>query len=80
MPMSEEKAIETLRWRKQCVDERIVDSAVSLAMLALRKQIPVQPIKDYMGGGVRHYMCGSCGSDMIEGQKYCATCGKAAKW
>ncbi len=80
MPMTEEKAIDILKWRNQVVDGRVVDSAINVALVALRKQIPIVPIKDYMGGGVRHYMCGSCGSDMIEGQKYCATCGKAAKW
>lgn len=78
--MDAEKAIDLLKWRSQVADARVLDTACNMAITALRKQIPVRPMSDYIGGGVRHFACGSCGADLTGRDKFCHECGKAVRW
>lgn len=77
--MSPENALEILKSLDRKLPQRKYEEVYCVGATALRKLIPIQPQKDYMGGEW-HYACGACGADMTRKFKFCAECGKAIKW
>jgi hypothetical protein len=49
------------------------------AIVLLKAQEPVKPIRKVIGYGWR-YFCGKCGNSIVAGQNFCEKCGQAVKW
>ena len=77
--MTIEFAMAALKRDDSTVDVADLKEAKNIAFTAMRKMIPVSPVKDYMAG-TWHYACGACGADMTNKHKYCAECGRKVKW
>ena len=58
-----------------------VDEAEDIVVL-LKEQEPVSPIRMHHTEHKEtdNYRCGKCGDDMYFEQRFCGSCGQAAKW
>ena len=58
------------------IDDNISEEALSLAIVALKKQIPKKVI-ERIG---EMASCAACGSTVFDIEKYCPHCGQAIDW
>ena len=60
-------------------DEWLEESRKAIALL--KAQEPVEPVRRRRHGQIGYScFCGMCGYGIGRNEKYCALCGKAAKW
>lgn len=60
-----------------------LNAAISLVLTApVKEQEPVSPIRMHHTEHKQtdNYRCGKCGDDMYFEQRFCGSCGQAAKW
>ncbi len=55
-------------------DWKLDDEALTIAILAMKKQEPMKPYFEY------EYFCSGCNSEIVQGTDYCWNCGQKLDW
>jgi hypothetical protein len=68
-------------WKDIDKERHRFQHALNDVLTLLKEQEPVEPAKEYSGGGVTWWnVCGNCNTAINPNDKYCHECGRAVKW
>lgn len=81
--MTNEKALECLKEKRQCLFNSEENLLIDIAIEALEKRIPkkvIPVVRDKPYIAIIGYGCPNCHKDVIGSGSYCWSCGQALDW